>query len=786
MKSYCKFFSLIVLLFVANTVCGQNDKFTLQGIVIDENSEAVIAATVFVQGTDIGVSTDQFGKFSIQYTAGPAVLGVKYIGYKDFATQVVFKAKSQELHVKLQLDQATLGDIIINTKSKVSKIKEQAFTVNSLDMKSLANSTMDLNDILNKSTGIKVRQQGGVGSDYNFSVNGMSGKSVKFFVDGVPLDMLGKGVDMNSLPVNMAERVEIYKGVVPVFLSTDAMGGAVNIISNTASKDYLDASYTGGSFNTHKVNLNGQIKDDKTGLIMRLNTFYTQSDNDYKMRGMKIYNEETKQYDTKDVKRFNDAYQAMFVMTEFGVTNKKWADAFFIGTSYSQFDKQIQTGSNQDVVYGKVKQKGDANNYFLKYKLNDLLDHRMDINFYAGYSKSLDKGTDTLMRKYSWNGSYLPSASSEIGNKSLNRIYRDRLYTQLNLVYRLSDFHQLNFNYTVDYIKNKTFNALDEIKEEVPPAIMTKQILALSYQQDWFDKRWSTIVFGKYYVVDLQKTIWDGWAKANSIEKSNSADFGYGLATTFKITNDIGVKASYEHSYRLLEPQEIFGDGITITSNMDLKPESSNNFNLGAYYSQRFDTHFLHVEAGGYVRDTKDFIYTVPNLFNSTFKYENLTNIFTKGLEGEVNYQYKKLLNVMMNISYNYAYDNTKYVNNSQDVVSATYKKEVPNQPWLFGNIDVSIGQDNVFASNSRLELHYGVQMTEWYYKNWQAYGNIKNIPTIPRQILHNIGVSYSLANGKYNFALDCTNLGDALAFDNFKLQKQGRAFYFKFRYALK
>ncbi|MDA4805310.1 TonB-dependent receptor plug domain-containing protein, partial [Enterobacter hormaechei] len=84
----------------------------------------------------------------------------------------------------------------------------------------LANTTADLNQVLNRTTGIKVRQQGGVGSDYNFSINGMSGKAVKFFIDGVPLEMLGKGVDLSTLPVNMADRVEIYKGVVPVHLST--------------------------------------------------------------------------------------------------------------------------------------------------------------------------------------------------------------------------------------------------------------------------------------------------------------------------------------------------------------------------------------------------------------------------------------------------------------------------------------------------------------------------------------------------------------------------------------
>ena len=84
----------------------------------------------------------------------------------------------------------------------------------------------------------------------------------------------------------------------------------------------------------------------------------------------------------------------------------------------------------------------------------------------------------------------------------------------------------------------------------------------------------------------------------------------------------------------------------------------------------------FRAEGAGYIRDTKDFIYTVPNLYNSTFKYENLSNIFTKGLEGELSYQYKRLLNVLMNISYNKAYDNTKFCNNNnEEVISATYKR---------------------------------------------------------------------------------------------------------------
>ena len=148
-------------------------------------------------------------------------------------------------------------------------MKEGAFTVNALDVKPLVNSTLNLSEMVNRTTGIKVREEGGVGSDFDLSINGMSGNSVRYFIDGVPLSAKGSGVSLANLPVNLIERVEIYKGVVPASLGADALGGAVNIITNQARKNYLDASYGIGSFHTHRADMNAQWVEPKSGLLIR-------------------------------------------------------------------------------------------------------------------------------------------------------------------------------------------------------------------------------------------------------------------------------------------------------------------------------------------------------------------------------------------------------------------------------------------------------------------------------------------------------------------------------------
>ena len=53
---------------------------------------------------------------------------------------------------------------------------------------------------------------------------------------------------------------------------------------------------------------------------------------------------------------------------------------------------------------------------------------------------------------------------------------------------------------------------------------------------------------------------------------------------------------------------------------------------------------------------------------------------------------------------------------------------------------------------------------------------------SVPMQLSHNVSLTYSIRDGRYNFSFECRNLTDARLYDNFRLQKPGRAFYGKVR----
>ena len=132
----------------------------------------------------------------------------------------------------------------------------------------------------------------------------------------MPLDTKGSGVSLANLPINIIDRIEIYKGVVPASLGTDALGGAINIITKQEKKDYLDVSYGIGSFHTHKADLNAQFVEKKNGLIVRPTVGINYSKNDYRMKNVQMRDESGDNFIYGNPKRFHDGYFSLLAQVE--------------------------------------------------------------------------------------------------------------------------------------------------------------------------------------------------------------------------------------------------------------------------------------------------------------------------------------------------------------------------------------------------------------------------------------------------------------------------------------
>lgn len=757
---------------------------TLSGKITSADGLPVAQATLAVEGTSYGTYSDDNGNYSLGLPQGTYTVVASFIGYESQKKSVSLTGK-KTVDFVLREESVALNDVEVYGKSKSQQLREGTFAVSALDVKPVVNSLSNLNELVNRASGIKVRQEGGVGSDYDLSINGMSGNSVRYFIDGVPLETKGSEVSLANLPVNIIDHIEMYKGVVPAYLGADALGGAINIVTKKEKKNYLDMSYGIGSFHTHKADLNAQFVFPKSGIIVRPTVGVNYSKNDYMMKGVEVWDESLRKYVPSNRKRFHDDYFSLLAQVEVGVTGKPWADDFFVTASYSKVDKELQTGSVQTKVYGMAERNGSAYNVSARYRKKDFLLKGLQMHSFLSHTWDYSLTVDTAYRVYDWNGDYIESSRNEITGRerSLRHYKRPTTMFRSNWDYRIGPQHALNVNYLLNRTGNDRY---DEVDSSFEPSndVVCKHIIGLSYQQQLLQDRMENTFFVKDYINHLNIRQTDlYWQTGSDKMKGESTGnyWGYGVGSRMKFVEPLALKASYEHSVRLPLARELLGNGSTIYANTALNPEKSDNVNLGVFGTWHPGRgHTVYYEVNGFMRFVDDYIQAVVAEKEGMMQYQNVPAVHIKGLEGEVRYSWKRNLQCMANVSWQDARDQRQYKEDGK--LSATYLNRVPNRPWLFGTAEVNYTFHDVCRKNSSLRLETSYQWVHWYYLTWEAYGSKESKAQIPAQHVVSVGVTYSLENGKYNVSVNCDNLFDRLVYDHYKLQKPGRSFFLKFR----
>ena len=781
-----RFFVIIITLvnLLPIGLYGQNKVF-ISGEIKDENGKPIPQALIAIEGTTTGTYSNDAGLYTLELLPGTYKVVISSIGYKALDTEVIILANKKQSFV-LKESAVSLGEVTVYGKSQVQQIREGSFSVNALQIGgALQNTSASLSNIIGRSTSVRIREEGGAGSEFDLSINGLSGNSVRYFIDGVPLESLGSGITLANIPTNIIERVEIYKGVVPAHLSADALGGAINIITKKNQHNYLDVSYGIGSFHTHKADLNAQFVESKTGLIIRPTIGINYSENNYTMKGVEVWDEDSRKYILANRKRFHDDYFSLFGQFEVGFTNKSWADAFFVSASYSEINKELQTGSVQSKVYGMAEKESDAWNVSMRYRKRDFLIENLQLNTSLSRTWDYSLTVDTAYRQYDWNGDYIESPRNELTGRarSIRHYKRPATIARANFDYQLNESHGFNVNYLLNRMNNERYDDV-QTDFEASSDVMAKHILGFSYNQSLLKERMDNTFFIKEYInhLNIRQTDLPSITGSRDVAGSITKGFlGYGVGSRFTFFESLSIKASYEHSVRLPLARELLGNGTTVYANVALKPESSNNVNLGIFGTwYPASGHTLYYEANSFLRYTDNYIRAAVSEKEGTLQYENIPSVHIKGVEGEVRYNWQSKLQLSANASYQDARDQGKYKTDGK--LSATYKNRVPNQPWVFGNVEASYIWHNIVLPESKLRLNCTYQWVHWYFLTWEAYGARESKARIPTQHIYNTDITYSWKRGRYNIALECANIFDETAYDNYKLQKPGRSFFAKFR----
>ncbi|MFV0584397.1 MAG: TonB-dependent receptor [Parabacteroides gordonii] len=779
---------MFVLLLVFLPVAAKAQSGTMiSGKIVSTEKEIVDFATVYLKGTNYGGTTNEEGIYHLKAPAGNYTLVVSAIGYKTVEKQVkLIDGQRVKQNITITPQAEELDEVVV-VSNGVSRLKRSAFNAIAVDTKELQNSTKNLSDALGKAPGMKLRESGGVGSDMQLMLDGFSGKHVKVFIDGVPQEGVGSSFALNNIPVNFADRIEVYKGVVPVGFGTDAIGGVVNIVTNKKRRNwFLDASYSYGSFNTHKSYVNfGQTFNN--GFAYEINAFQNYSDNDYYVDAP-VKDFETGSLDTENkerVKRFNDTYHNEAVVGKLGLVDKKWADRLMFGFTYSNMYQEIQTGVRQKTVYGQKHRKGHSLMPSLEYNKRNLFDSGVDVALTVNYNKNQTTNVDTSAYEYNWRGEkHLMNSRGEQSYQH-TRSDNNNWNGTLTANYRIGKAHMFTFNHVLNTFSRSNTSLLTN--EEMTDAInkeTRKNISGLSYRL-MPSEHWNLSVFGKYYNQFVAGPMATSSTQDEYVRTTRNVNsMGYGAAGTYFVLPGLQAKLSYEKAYRLPTIEEMFGNEDLEMGDLSIKPENSDNINLNISYNRTFGKHTIYTEGGVIYRNTRDYIQrNITDLSGGkeAATYINYGKVLTKGYNISARYGFGNWLSIGGNFTQMNVRDNQKTAIGS-GANNIAYKQRMPNLPYRFADSDVTFYWRNLFEKGNTLTVSYDNQYLHEFTYYSSIIGSNKGEYLVPSQFSHNLSLSYTLKNGRYNISFECRNFTDEKLYDNFSLQRAGRAFYGKVR----
>ena len=678
-----------------------------------------------------------------------------------------------------------LSEVVLTGQSPIKQVQKAAYNVVAIEAQQLRNLNSNAADMLARVSGVKMRETGGVGAEANINLNGFTGRHVRIFIDGVPMNEANASFRINNIPAELIERIEIYKGVVPVTFSADALGGAINVVTRKNRYNYGNLSYTFGSFNTHKSTLNlGQFLTDN--ISVELNAYQNYSDNSYKVFTEYLdlqtgtYSKEKRWF-----KRFHDRYHNEAIIGRVNIFDEKWADKLSFALNYSQEDKQLQNANLMQKVFGGKYRKSHNYSSSVEYEKKNIL---KGLSFFltGRYDFTTTQNVDEEARRYSWTGEYEPMVTR--GESQLqNTIFEGKTgYITSHLDYQLNEKNSFQLTHTFSNYTRRNKNMLITnytLDSDFMRRINEKNISGFSYKFTP-SERWNILAFGKYYNTAVTgPVIVTGYGSRAVYEEEthHTQAWGYGGATTYQLLKTLQAKLSYEKSFRLPTDTELFGDGDLEIGNYKLKPENSDNLNVNLSYQPAFKTHSLLVEAGFAYRYIKDYI--IRSIISAganegSAGSRNHGKVLNMGVDATLRYFYKDVFSVGANLSYMNLRNKEEFTETGRP--SAIYNDRLPNMPYLFGNADATCNIGSLIAKRDKLSLNYNLFFTEEFFTSWQSEGTkIK----VPRQLSHDVSLTYYTPNKRLSLSVEAKNITDELLYDNYSLQKAGRAFYAKLSY---
>ncbi|MFV8837336.1 TonB-dependent receptor [Salinimicrobium soli] len=435
MKTFC------TILFTLSSFIIHSQTAQISGKVTS-NGNPVPFVNIFLEGTQIGSTTNESGEYIFTAPFGHHEIVVQAIGFKTIKNHLdVLSPEKQTVDFSLQEDITGLDQVVISA-SRTGQLRHTAPVIvsvtSSKDFK--ATQSISLSEGLNFQPGLRMETNCQNCGFSQVRMNGLDGAYSQILIDSRPVFSALNGVyGLDQVPANSIDRIEVVRGGGSALYGSNAIAGTINIITKKPTEDYFEIAGNVAAINSEAsdkaITMNGTIlsNDYNAGLNV-YGMFRDRNPYDHNEDGFtEITQVENKTFGFKSFYKPDERSEISLdfhTIHEFRRGGNK--------LHLQPFEADITEQIDSDVIGGGLTYEAFSKNKNMRYSVYGTAQLSRNENFYGGkgetfeesikgYGNSLDNtyllGTQFSFDQKNFLGS---TATFTVGSEFKNNLMKDR------------------------------------------------------------------------------------------------------------------------------------------------------------------------------------------------------------------------------------------------------------------------------------------------------------------------------------------------------------------------
>ena len=265
-----------VFIIFLSSIFSQNNK-TIKGKIIDSiNNTPIPLVNISSNNPDVGSESNEEGFFLIHNLNHNKIkLTFSHIGYQTIEKEISLP-QEEELIIKMKETFFSMDELVI-TSTRTKKIhKNVPIATEIINKKEIQTSgALNVSDLLSQRSGISMSTS--VEGSSVLNILGMDSRYILILIDGQPITgRFNSRVSLDQITTNNINQIEIIKGPNSSLYGSEAMGGVINIITDSSNNNdnfSFRYRYSGSKNNFNLFNNNKGSRNLQSYLKLNFKNF---------------------------------------------------------------------------------------------------------------------------------------------------------------------------------------------------------------------------------------------------------------------------------------------------------------------------------------------------------------------------------------------------------------------------------------------------------------------------------------------------------------------------------